>query len=71
MASFAEDVRGHWYCKIGIEIVESAPREAPTVAIEPGLKDLARLSEGLQGGARRSTIADYIVTKQRPRSAAS
>jgi hypothetical protein len=47
-------VGGHWYCKFGIEIVESAPQEGPTVAIDPGLKDLARLSEGLQGGDRRS-----------------
>lgn len=51
MVSFDDDARGHWYCKIGIEIVESAPQEDPEATIDPGLKDLAKGFRGLQGGS--------------------
>jgi hypothetical protein len=34
-----------WYFNIQVDIVESAPKEGPPVAIELGLKYLARLSD--------------------------
>lgn len=45
-ASFAEDARGRWYFNVQIEVKEEPAKEAPPVAIDLGLKDLATLSDG-------------------------
>jgi hypothetical protein len=48
IAAFAAEARGRWYFNNEIDIVESAPRQGPTLAIELGLKHQATLSDGRQ-----------------------